>query len=86
MEYLTFLIWTIESQGLNLYFSNSANEKIFKENSKIYIDALRNSCFKEEFTYLEENIPNDINKKKIRSMIIKIEKEKLYVLTRLFVD
>ena len=42
----------------------SANEKIFKESSKIYIDALKNSGFKEEFTYLEENIPNDINKVK----------------------
>ena len=28
----------------------------------MYIDALKNSGFKEEFRYLEENIPNDINK------------------------
>ena len=28
----------------------------------MYIDALKNSGFKEKFTYLEENIPNDINK------------------------
>ena len=40
----------------------SANEKIFKESSKMYIDALKNSGFKEEFRYLEENIPNNINK------------------------
>ena len=30
----------------------------------MYIDAFRNSGFKEEFRYLEENIPNDINKEK----------------------
>ena len=52
----------------------------------MYIDALKNSGFKEEFRYLEKNIPNDINKEKIRSMIIKIEKEKLYGLTPHFVD
>ena len=40
----------------------SANEKIFQERSKIYMDALKNSGFREEFTYQEENIPNDINK------------------------
>ena len=40
----------------------SANEKIFQESSKIYMDALKNSGFREEFTYQEENIPNDINK------------------------
>ena len=28
----------------------------------MYIDALENSGFKDEFRYLEENIPNDINK------------------------
>ena len=39
-----------------------ANEKNFKESSKMYIDALKNSGFKEEFRYLKENIPNDINK------------------------
>ena len=40
----------------------SANEKIFQENCKIYIDALKNSGVRKEFTYQEENIPNDINK------------------------
>ena len=42
----------------------SANEKIFQESSKIYMDALKNSGFREEFTYQEENIPNDINKER----------------------
>ena len=28
----------------------------------MYIDALKNGGFKEEFRYLEENITNDINK------------------------
>ena len=40
----------------------STNEKIFQESSKIYMDALKNSGFREEFTKQEENIPNDINK------------------------
>ena len=40
----------------------SSNEKIFQESSKIYMEALKNSSFREEFTYQEENIPNDINK------------------------
>ena len=40
----------------------SANEKIFKESSKRYIDALKNSGFKEDFRYLKEDITNDINK------------------------
>ena len=40
----------------------SAYEKIFQESNKIYVDALKNSGFREEFTYQEENIPNDINK------------------------
>ena len=51
------------SKAVNLRICKlSANEKIFKESSKMYIDALKNSSFKEEFRYLEENIPNDINK------------------------
>ena len=40
----------------------SANEKIFKESSKRYIDALKNSGFKEGFRYLKEDITNEINK------------------------
>ena len=38
----------------------SANEKIFKESNKKYIDALKNSGFKEDFRYLKENITNEI--------------------------
>ena len=62
----------------------SANEKIFQESSQIYMDALKNSGFREEFTYQEENIPNDINKEN-KKYSQKIEKEKLYGLTPLFV-
>ena len=52
-------------KAVNLRIRNlSANEKIFQESSKIYMDALKNSGFWEEFTNQEENIPNDINKEK----------------------
>ena len=62
------------SKAVNLRIRNlSANEKIFQVSSKIYMDALKNSDFREEFTYQEENIPNDINKEKIRSIGIKIK-------------
>ena len=37
----------------------SANEKIFQESSKIYEEVFKNSGFSEEFTYQEENIPNE---------------------------
>ena len=40
----------------------SANEKIFKESSKRYIEALKNSGFKEDFRYLKEDITNVITK------------------------
>ena len=40
----------------------SANEKIFKESSKRYIDAIKNSGFKEDFRYLKEDITNEITK------------------------
>ena len=63
----------------------SANEKIFQESSKIYKEALKNSRFREEFIYQEKNIPNDINKEN-KKCCQKIEKEKLYGLTPLFVD
>ena len=65
-------------KGVNLRISKlSANEKIFKENSKMYIDALKNSGFKEEFRYLEENIHNDINKKKNKKYDHKNRKRKI---------
>ena len=72
-------------KAVNLRIRNlSPNEKIFQE-SKIYMDALKNSGFREEFTYQEENIPNDINKEN-KKYGQKTEKEKLYGLTPLFVD
>ena len=41
---------------VNLRIRNlSVNEKIFQESRKIYMDALKNSGFKEGFTYQEEN-------------------------------
>ena len=50
-------------KAVNLRISKlSANEKIFKESSKRYIDALKNSGFKEDFRYLKEDITNEINK------------------------
>ena len=46
----------------------SSNMKIFHESSKMYIEALKNNGFKEEFTYLEpkmikhnNNISNNNN-------------------------
>ena len=32
---------------------------MFQESSKIYKEGLKNSRFREEFTYHEENVPND---------------------------
>ena len=49
------------SKAVNLRIGKlSANENIFKESSKKYIDALKNSGFKEDFRYLKENITNEI--------------------------
>ena len=39
----------------------SLNQKIFHESSKMYIEALKNGGFKEEFTNLELKVPNNIN-------------------------
>ena len=65
----------------------SANEKIFKESSKRYIDALKNSGFKEDFRYLKEDITNEITKENnTYNQKNKIEKGKLYGLTPLFVN
>ena len=50
------------------------------------MDALENNGFRQEFTYQEENIPNDINKEKNKKSGRKNRKEKLYGLTLLFVD
>ena len=47
-------------KAVNLRIWNlSANEKIFRKSSKIYIDALKSSGYKENFTYKEENMPYD---------------------------
>ena len=74
------------SKAVKLRIRNlSANEKIFQESSKVCMDALKNSGFREEFTYQEENIPNDINKEN-KKYSQEIEKEKLYGLTLLLVD
>ena len=65
-------------KAVNLRISKlSVYEKIFKESSKMYIDALKNSGFKEEFRYLEENIPNDINKEKNKKYDHKNRKSKI---------
>ena len=40
----------------------SANEKIFKESSKRYIEALKNSGFNEDFRYLKQNITTEFTK------------------------
>ena len=65
----------------------SANEKIFKESSKRYINALKNSGFNEDFRYLNENITNEITKENNNyDKKIKIEKGKLYGLTPFFVN
>ena len=51
------------SKAVNLRIGKlSANEKIFKESSKRYTDALKNSGFKEDFRYLTENITNEFTK------------------------
>ena len=50
-------------KAVNLRIRNlSSHEKIFRKSRKMYIDALKSSGYKENFTYKEENIPND-NKK-----------------------
>ena len=43
------------------------------------MDALKNSSFREEFIYQEENIPNDINKEKNKKYSHKNRKRKNYM-------
>ena len=51
------------SKAVNLRIRNlSANKEIFRKGSKMYIDALKSSGYKENFTYKEEKMPNDNNK------------------------
>ena len=50
-------------KAVNLRIRNqSANEEIFRKGSKMYIDALKSSGYKENFTYKEEKVPHDNNK------------------------
>ena len=50
-------------KAVNLKIRNlSANEEIFRKGSKMSIDALKRSRYKENFTYKEEKVPNDNNK------------------------
>ena len=60
-------------KAVNLRIRNlSANEEIFRKGSKMYIDALKSSGYKENFTYKEEKMPtsnnnnNEINKENKR--------------------
>ena len=53
-------------KAVNLRIRNlSANEEIFRKGSKMYIDALKSSGYKESFTYKEEKVPNGNNNKDI---------------------
>ena len=48
---------------VNLRIRNlSANEEIIRKGSKMYIDTLKSSGYKGNFTYKEEKMPNDNNK------------------------
>ena len=50
----------LAQKAVNLRIRNlSANEEIFRKGSKMYIDALKSSWYKENFTYKEEKMPND---------------------------
>ena len=65
-------------KAVNLRIRNlSPNEKIFQESSKIYMDALKNSSFRDEFTYQEENIPTDIKKENKKKYGHKNRKRKI---------
>ena len=53
-------------KAVNLRIRNlSVNEEIFRKGSKMYIDALISSGYKESFTYKEEKVPNGNNNKDI---------------------
>ena len=65
-------------KAVNLRIRNlSVNEEIFRKSSKMYIDALKSSGYKENFTYTEEKVPNSNNNNEIiRKINVKIEKGK----------
>ena len=53
-------------KAVNLRIRNlSVNEEIFRKGNKMYIDALRSSGYKENFTYKEEKVPNSNNNNEI---------------------
>ena len=53
-------------KAVNLRIRNlSVNEEIFRKSSKMYIDALKSSGYKENFTYKEEKVPNSNNNNEI---------------------
>ena len=65
-------------KAVNLRIRNlSANEKIFRKGSKMYIDALKSSGYKENFTYKEENMPNYDNKERNKENRRKNRKRKI---------
>ena len=53
-------------KAVNLRIRNlSVNQEIFRKGSKMYIDALKSSGYKENFTYKEEKVPNSNNNNEI---------------------
>ena len=55
-------------KAVNLRIRNlSVNEKIFRKSCKMYIDALKSSGYKENFTYKEEKLPNSNNNNEINN-------------------
>ena len=53
-------------KAVNLRIRNlSVNEEIFRKSSKMYIDALKSSGYKENFTSKEQKVPNSNNNNEI---------------------
>ena len=74
-------------KAVNLRTSNlTANEKIFQESSKIYMDALKIPVLGKSLPIKKKIYLMILIKEKIRSMVIKIEKENYMVYPPLFVD
>ena len=72
-------------KAVNLRIGKLCKWKDFKESSKRYIEALKNSGFNEDFRYLKQNITTEFTKEN-NNYVQKIEKGKLYGLTPLFVN
>ena len=60
--------------------------KRFSKSSKRYIEALKNSGFKEDFRYLKQNITTEFTKENNNYVQKNKNKGKLYGLTPLFVN